>query len=167
MLWLLYHHVLFVFGDCAASLCFAGTANCLCYLWWIVKDVKPTQYAFPSNLDCSLLWQNRAERERFLSQLEVSKGLWIMCDGLKIMKGVGMCQSNAAGFVRLLTALKALHIVIVYFSRLKCLRVCVSGCILYWHYLRMPICFMVCADSMVSLFPCFLRSSANDEAVKM
>lgn len=95
---------LFQLGDCAASLCLAGTANCLCYLWWIVKDVKPTRYAFAGNLDCSLLWQNRTERECFLSQLEVSKGLWIMCDGVEDNEGCWdmserccrICQTGAA-----------------------------------------------------------------------
>lgn len=165
MLWLLYHHILFAFGDCAASLCFAGTANCLCYLWWIVKDVKPTQYAFPSNLYCSLLWQNRAEKERFQPQLEVSKGLWIMCDGVEDNEGCWNVSETCCRICQDATALKTFHIVIVYFSRLKCQWVCVSECILNWHYLRMPVCFMVCAVSMVSLFLYCLRSSANDGAV--
>lgn len=106
MLWLLYHHILFAFRDCATYLCFAGTANCLCYLWWIVKDVKPTHYAFPSNLDCSLLWQNRAERERFLSQLEVSKGLWIMCDGVEDNEGCWNVSEQCCRICQAATTLK-------------------------------------------------------------
>jgi len=90
----------------------------------------------------------------FSPSLKFQRAFELCVTGLKIMKGVGMCQSNAAGFVRLLPHWKTLHIVIVYFSRLKC--VCVSfGCILCWHYSSMPICFPVCFVSMEFLF-CFL-----------
>lgn len=88
----------------------------------------------------------------FSPSLKFQRAFELCVTGLKIMKGVGMCQSNAAGFVRLLPHWKTFHIVIVYFSRLKCLCVCVSGCIICWYYSRMPICFPVCSVSMVFFF---------------
>lgn len=45
----------------------------------------------------ALLWQNRAERQGFLSKLEASKGFWIKCDSIEENEKCWTCVRHAAG----------------------------------------------------------------------
>lgn len=77
--------------------------------------------------------------------------------GLKIMKGVGTCQNDAAGFVRLLPRRETFHIVIIYFSRLNVLCACASFLRVRFQMHPLLVLFdnVNMLSSMVFMFFCF------------
>lgn len=151
MLWLLYH-ILFAFWDCATSLCFVQVLQ----IAFVISDElwkMSNQLTMLSLVSWIALCCDRIglKENAFSPSLKFQRAFELCVTGLKIMKGVGMCQSNAAGFVRLLPRWKTFHIVIVYFSRLKCLCVCASldassagiirECQYVFQYVVFPWCF--------------------------